>query len=90
MPAKNDDMLVAKESFVTSEGLSYIKNVTRVRASDPAAKKFKDLFQPLDVSYPTLEAATAAPGEKRGTRRSSPVRRAAAKVRNAVKAAPTP
>jgi len=65
MPAKSDEMMVAKETFVTEDGVSYYKDTTRVRAGD-VPKKFKDLFKPLDVSYPTVEAATAAPGETRG------------------------
>lgn len=64
------DMLVAAESFVgvLPSGGDFVghKDVTRVRSSDTAAKLWPDLFKPLEVSYPAVEQATAAPGEKRG------------------------
>jgi len=67
---KGTDMLVAKESFIGQlpSGADFIAkaNVTRVRSTDPAAKLWPKLFKPLDVSYPYLEQATAAPGEMRG------------------------
>ena len=64
------EMLVAKESFIGQlpSGADFVAkaNITRVRATDPAAKLWPKLFKPLDVSYPYLEQATAAPGETRG------------------------
>jgi len=64
------DMLVAAESFVgvLPSGADFVgtKNVTRVRSTDPAARKWPHLFKPLEVSYPDIEQTTAAPGEKRG------------------------
>lgn len=67
-------MLVAKESFVGQlpDGSDFYAkaNVTRVRANDPAVKLWPKLFKPMDESYPyrypSVEAATAAPGEIRG------------------------
>ena len=64
------DMLVAAESFVgvLPSGADFVgtMNVTRVRSTDAAAKLWPHLFKPLEVSYPDVEQATAAPGEKRG------------------------
>ena len=50
------EMLVAAETFVGTlkSGADFrgVKDVTRVRAGDPAHKQWPDLFKPLDVSYP--------------------------------------
>jgi len=66
---KGGEMLVANESFIGQlpDGSDFrgVKNVTRIQESHPAAKLWPKLFKPLDVSYPIIEAATAAPGEQR-------------------------
>ena len=71
MPIKADSdlILVANESFVgvLPDGSDFVgkENVTRIRGNHPAARLWPKLFKPLDASYPTIEAATAAPGERR-------------------------
>lgn len=64
--AKADQMYVATESFAAEDGTAYHKDITRVSGSIVAKNKWEHLFKPIDSSYPEVEAATAAPGEKRG------------------------
>ena len=67
MPAaKADAMYVAAESFVDQDGNAYHKDITRISGKVVAKKKWEHLFKPLESSHPEVEAATAAPGEKRG------------------------
>ena len=66
MPAAKAEMYVATESFVTADGVSYFKDVTRVSGKLVAKNKWEHLFKPLEASHPEVEAATAGPGEKRG------------------------
>jgi hypothetical protein len=61
---KADQMYVATESFVTADGIHYRKDTTRVSAALVKANKWEHLFKPLEVHH-DVEAATAAPGEKR-------------------------
>ena len=62
--------LVANESFVgrLPDGNDFVgrRNITRVRSTDQAVKLWPKLFKPITATYPEVEAATAAPGEKRG------------------------
>jgi hypothetical protein len=68
--AKADTILVADESFVGQlpDGSDFVgkRNVTRIRSNHIAYRLWPHLFKPLDVTFPEVEAATAAPGEKRG------------------------
>lgn len=60
----------AVESFVTDvDGIPTVvtKGMTRVRATDGVYKANPHLFKPLRVGV-EVEAATAAPGEKRGAK----------------------
>jgi hypothetical protein len=60
--------LVATEAFVGAlpDGSDFVgrPNITRVRADSLPAKLWPKLFKPIDSSY-NIEAATAAPGERR-------------------------
>lgn len=61
-------ILVAIDSFSRRfEGAdhSFQKDVTRVRAGHPILKGIEHLFKPIEAHY-EVEAASAAPGEKRG------------------------
>lgn len=68
--ATKDDVFVATESGsceVKGETFVFVRNVTRVRAGHPLLKAVPDYFRPVEerIHY-DVEAATAAPGEKRG------------------------
>ena len=52
--------------FVDGEGNSFHANITRVSGALVTKNKWEHLFKPIEVSHPEIEAATAAPGEKRG------------------------
>lgn len=63
------EILVAKESFSTRyEGAdhSFQAGQSRVRAGHPILKGIEHLFEPIRAHYEFVEAATQAPGEKRG------------------------
>lgn len=67
-----DRIFIAKESFSTElDGvqITVMKDITRVREGHPLLDGREQFFRLLDVHY-DLEQATAAPGEKRGARRS--------------------
>jgi hypothetical protein len=74
MPArKKPDIFIATDSAsVEHDGERVVihRGVTRVRAGHQLLKDYPDLFEPLDVHF-DVEQATAAPGEKRGSRRST-------------------
>lgn len=66
--AAEADIYVANSSgFIRVDGVvhRYIKGQTRVRAGHPLLRAAPKRFSPLEVTY-DVEAATAAPGEKRG------------------------
>ncbi len=63
-------LYVAAETFTTQEGISYIKDTTRVSAKLVKKNKWEHLFKPLEVHH-DVEAATASPGEKRGASRAA-------------------
>ena len=77
-PRKNPDdpkwtqqpvMLVANETFsVSRDGADrmFHKDQTRIMSNHPWVKGIEHLFVPITAHYPTVEAATAAPGEVRG------------------------
>jgi hypothetical protein len=70
MPTKTDtEWVVAKESFIGQlpDGNDFVgrANITRIRANSLPAKLWPKLFKPMDSSYFEVEAATAAPGERR-------------------------
>jgi hypothetical protein len=70
MATKDATIYVANESFSSQDGTAFTKDATRVSAAWlNKHKDLKDLFKPLevhhDVESPKVEAATAAPGEKR-------------------------
>jgi hypothetical protein len=50
------------------DGVAYTFNrgKTRLRADHPAVQAAPQLFKALEATYPEVEKATAAPGEKRG------------------------
>jgi hypothetical protein len=70
--APQTEWFVASESFTTQEGEMFTKDTTRVKRGDPILKLAPHLFKPLEASRrggaPDVEAATAAPGEKRAPR----------------------
>lgn len=62
-------VFVAKESGsaeVDGENVTFVKGVTRVRKGHKILEQLRQFFEPADehLSY-DVEAATAAPGEKR-------------------------
>ena len=62
------EMLVAIESFSHRfEGAdhAFVLGVTRVRSGHPILRGIEHLFKPIEPHY-EVEAASAAPGEKRG------------------------
>lgn len=64
-------IFVPRDSFaVEIDGVRYVlhKGVTRVRQGHPVMVGREDLFEPITVDL-EVEAATAAPGEQRTTRR---------------------
>ena len=65
-PKKTTDLYVAMESFVDQEGNSFHKDISRVSGALVAKNHWEHLFKPIETSHPQIEAATAAPGEKRG------------------------
>jgi hypothetical protein len=69
MAAASDDVVVALASFVAAvNGADVVVNEGHVyRKNDPLVKKFPQFFaaQGVRESGPRIEAATAAPGEKR-------------------------
>jgi hypothetical protein len=78
MAIDKNTIYVANESFTTQEGISFIKDSTRVSGAWLAKhKEFEGVFIPLEVHYDVekkaepkeaktkVEAATAGPGEKR-------------------------
>lgn len=68
MATQDDGTLVALQSFVGKvDGQERVfREGDLVRKSDPAVKKWPDLFgQPRFHNEPRIEQATAAPGEKR-------------------------
>lgn len=65
------DILVPRDTFLVElDGNRIIlhKGVTRVRAGHPLTVGREELFEPIGLDY-DVEQATAAPGEKRSTRR---------------------
>jgi hypothetical protein len=71
--ARSNRMYVAIETFacrVGDEDRLVVKDKTRVREDDPVLKGNEEHFRELD-DYPEVEAATAAPGERRGGRRAA-------------------
>ena len=50
---------------IRGELYRYAAGRTRVRAGHPLLEVLPDRFEPLDMTYDTIEQATAAPGEKR-------------------------
>lgn len=46
--------------------ITLIKWETRVEEGHWIAEKYPQLFEPLYIHFPVIEAATAAPGEVRG------------------------
>ena len=61
-----ETMYVATESFVTGDGIHYRKDSTCISAALMKRNKWEHLFKPIEVHH-DVEAATAAPGEKRST-----------------------
>lgn len=59
----------AKETFITTDGDVIRAGITTVRAGHQLLKGREDLFELLEADY-EVEQATAAPGEKRGERKS--------------------
>ncbi len=62
-------MLVATDSFIAAyDGIEYTykQDETRMRSDDPRIQNIRHLFKPLDASFLDVEAASAAPGERRG------------------------
>jgi hypothetical protein len=71
----NDGIMIATETFaaqVGDEPFMVHKGQTRVRADHQLVKNNPDYFEPVAdaVTIGDVEQATAAPGEKRGQRRS--------------------
>jgi hypothetical protein len=68
-PAQDtSQMLVAAQSFVGElDGQDFVarQGITRVRADSAAARKWPKMFRTMDSTYPDVEQATAAPGERR-------------------------
>ena len=69
MATKQDPFLVCRESFHSPAGFVAAGDI--YEADHPVVKKNPERFVPLDVHRvarrePVIEAATAAPGEKRG------------------------
>ena len=64
------EWLMANQDFIGTlpDGNDFVghKNVTRVRSFDQPARLWPKLFTPIQTTYAGIEAATAAPGEKRG------------------------
>lgn len=60
--------MVATDSWAQTAfpEMTFRKGVTRLRRNHPAVKLWPGLFKPIGVTYPTVEQATASPGEKRG------------------------
>jgi hypothetical protein len=61
------EVFVPNDSFsadVDGVAMSFVKDHTRVREGHPVLAKYPHLFEPMYVHY-DVEAATAAPGEKR-------------------------
>lgn len=68
-------ILVAKDTLVIEyegERVFFHKGKTLVREGHPMLKGIEEYFEPITVDYDTVEQATAAPGEKRTTRRGRP------------------
>ena len=66
--AKNtDEALVVLGSFVGRVGDEdrTFREGDLIRPTDPAVKKWPDLFGPARYTHDKVEQATAAPGEKR-------------------------
>lgn len=69
MTKTTTEMLVALDTgTVEIDGTPYQvqRGVTRLRADHPIVRSAPGLFGPLQSSYPEVEQATAAPGERRG------------------------
>jgi hypothetical protein len=72
MADKRVDVYMANESFAyegdDGRPFTFIKAVTRVAADHPARKANPQYFDPIDTDHVhyEVEAATKAPGEKRG------------------------
>lgn len=64
--AKTSDILVATRSF--SVGTRLVRKGETFRAGHPLIKGREDVFAPFTVDNEYVEAATAAPGEKRVAR----------------------
>jgi hypothetical protein len=65
-----NDVYEATETFTAdADGVPTVvtKGMTRVRASDAVYRNNPHFFRPLTIST-DVEAATAAPGEKRGAK----------------------
>ena len=61
-------LLVAADTFTADfEGVphTFIEDQTRVREGHPILKGIEHLFKPIKAHY-EIEAASAAPGERRG------------------------
>lgn len=70
MPPRNTEPTVyqAIESFTTTIGKRayHVQEGERVAAGHELLATLPHLFKPMTIDYPVIEAATAAPGEKRG------------------------
>ena len=69
MAVKKDELYMPIEPFVTEEAAFTMDTrvtgeyLARMEAKVPG---FSKLFRPLELSFPAVEQATAAPGAKRG------------------------
>lgn len=72
MPAKSDIYIATESAMLDYDGVPTPIHAghTRVRGGHVLLEQYPEFFEPIDVHY-DVEQATAAPGEKRTTRRST-------------------
>jgi hypothetical protein len=63
--ADPDQLYEAIESFAAQDGSAYHKGISRVSGEIVRKNGWEHLFKPVESTHPAVEAATAAPGEKR-------------------------
>jgi hypothetical protein len=72
--ARKEDVYVANETFICElDGAQTVvhKGQTRVRAGHPLVETYPGYFDAEEGPHFDVEAATAAPGEKRGSKAAS-------------------